>query len=188
MNLFFRLLRIYFSAVRHTKTTHYNDVHTLRFSVFITDQDVFNHLNNSRYLSFTDLAMVDWLIRVGAWRIIRGQGWFPVFVYKEQHYYKQLRFPQAFDVETRLVGWEDGYLCCEHHFMRNGTCYALSRTIGRIIGRKGQRPTVDEIADLLGVDKKDQPTLPDVFVDRLDKIKAGAPTFSDPSSNLETVT
>ena len=172
MNLFFRLLRTYISALLNTATTHYNDIHKLRFRVLLTDQDVFNHLNNSRYLSFTDLAMVDWLMRVGAWKVIRKQKWFPVFVYKEQFFYKQLRFPDTFTVETKLVGWMGGYLCCEHQFMKGERCYAMSRTIGRIIGRKGQRPTVDQIADLLGVDVADRPELPESYVDEINRIEA----------------
>lgn len=170
MNLFFRLLWVFFKAQRHAGSTHYNDVTRLRFGVFLTDQDVFNHLNNSRYLSMTDLAMIDWLIRLGAWKQIRKKKWFPVFVYKELFFVKQLQFPQKFEVQTQLTGWHGSYVCLEHQFVIGETVYAISRSIGRVIGSKGQRPTVDDLIALLGIDPADRPDLPQDFVDRLQRI------------------
>lgn len=172
MNLFLRLLRIFFLAQRKAGTSHYNDTHSLTFQVFLTDQDVFNHLNNSRYLSMTDLAMVDWLIRIGAWRAIRKKNWFPVFVYKELFFIKQLQFPQKFNVHTKLTGWDGSYVCLEHRFMRGDVLYAISRSIGRVIGRKGQRPTVTELIAVCGFDPANRPTLPNEFQERLENFNA----------------
>ena len=66
MNLFFRFLRVFLPAFFTKKRTGLMDVHTIRSSVWIGDQDPLGHMTNSRYSSFTDLGTMNYMGRTGA--------------------------------------------------------------------------------------------------------------------------
>lgn len=150
MNLFFRLVALLIRNLTVAKSIGYLDTATLRFSVWITDQDAFQHMNNSRYVSIADLAVIDLMMRTGVSKPMRAKGITPVIVYKNCIYHRMLRFPQSYEVKSRFAAWEGPYVFFEHLFMREGKLMAESITVGRLVGRKGERPTVQEAVELLG--------------------------------------
>ncbi|MEO0981841.1 MAG: thioesterase family protein [Pseudomonadota bacterium] len=150
MNLFLRLLMLVIRT-RFAKRTHVNDEHALSFRVWLGDQDMLQHMTNSRYLSFSDLAMIDFLMRTDMWRRLRKQGLHPLVAYKDIRMLRMLRFPQKFEVRTRMVGWIGPYVGMQHEFTSRGRVTATSLTIGRFIG-KSKRPTLDELRISMGYD------------------------------------
>ena len=173
MNLFFRLLALLIRNLTVARPIGYLDTATLRFRVWITDQDAFQHMNNSRYLSIVDLSVIDLMMRTGVSKPMRKQGIMPVIVYKNCIYHRMLSFPQSYEVASRFAAWDGPYVFFEHHFLRNGKLMAESITVGRLVGRKGERPTVQEAVELLGwEDVPQSPPLTDEQQRILDQIIA----------------
>ncbi|MEM5517619.1 thioesterase family protein [Henriciella sp. AS95] len=178
MNLFFRLLCVFFKAYFSKKDTHYLDETEIRSRVMLTDQDMFAHMTNSRYFSFSDLATIDYIIRTNAWALLRKRGWMPVVASEAVAFRRMLRAHQAFKVTTRLVGWNDTYLCLEHRFVRDEEETALLRVVARFASRKkSERVLIKDVTKLLGITQA-SPPLPREFQNMIDDIQ----TFRDSAS------
>ena len=163
MNLFFRFLRIFLPAFFSRVRTHLMDLHIIRSAVWLGDQDPMGHMTNSRYSSFTDLAIMNYMGRTGALKVFRKRGWMPVIQYESFAYLRMLRFPQKFEVHTRLVGWEDTRLVFQHSFIAaDGRIHAESTMIARLTGRKKLRVTADMAMEALGVRLESPPLSPQV--------------------------
>ena len=137
MNLFFRFLRIFLPAFFTKKRTGLMDVHTVRSSVWIGDQDPLGHMTNSRYSSFTDLGTMNYMGRTGALMTYRKRGWSPIIQHESITFYRMMKFPQKFELTTQLVGWADCYICFRHQFHSKGKLIAESRMVARLVGRGG---------------------------------------------------
>jgi acyl-CoA thioesterase FadM len=157
MNLFFRLLRVLFSALFARPRTQLTDPHVVRSAVWLGDHDPMGHMTNSRYASFTDLAVMNYLIRTGALAYFRKHGWAPIVQYESISFHRSMRFPEKFEVRTRLVGWHDVYLCFQHDFYAGDRLVAESRMIARALGRKKARITSDAILAAMGLSLSSPP-------------------------------
>ncbi|MEM1106785.1 MAG: acyl-CoA thioesterase [Pseudomonadota bacterium] len=174
MNLFFRLLYLVIKNLTVAKPLGYLDLATLKFRVWITDQDAFQHMNNSRYMSIADLAVIDLVMRTGVAKPMRRKGITPVLVYKSCAYHRIMKFPQAYRVESRFSAWDGPYVFFSHRFLREDTLIAEGMSVGRLIGRKGERPTVQEAVELLGWENvPESPPLSDEEARVLAQLKAG---------------
>ena len=103
MNLFFRFLRIFLPAFFTKKRTGLMDVHTIRSSVWIGDQDPLGHMTNSRYSSFTDLGTMNYMGRTGALMTYRKRGWSPIIQHESITFYRMMKFPQKFREQMYAV-------------------------------------------------------------------------------------
>ena len=163
MNLFFRLLLVFLKASFSRKTTDIFDTTVIRSRVMLTDQDMFAHMTNSRYFSFSDLAIINYVVRTGSWSKLRKRGWSPVVAAESVTFLRMLRAHQRFNVETRLVGWDERYLCLEHRFVRGGDPTAVVRIVARFASRnRSERVMMSDVTELLDVSQQ-SPTLPDTF-------------------------
>ena len=125
MNLLLRLMWIVLRArfaARHTPLTA---PIRRRFRVWLTDQDMFLHMTNSRYLSFSDLGRVDLFTRSGLNRLLRQKGWRTSISAQTMTINRMLKTPNAFELETRVHGWNDQFLVVEQTFLRKGRNAAL---------------------------------------------------------------
>ncbi len=170
MNLFFRFLRILLSALFARKRTHLLDPHTIRSAVWIGDQDIMGHMTNSRYSSFTDLAVMNFIARTGALGVFRKRGWLPIIQFEALSFHRMLRYPQKFEVVTRLAGWEGSHICLTHTFLAEGRVVAESRMISRLAGRKKQKVTSGMAMEALGV-HLESPALDPPFQAALDGLR-----------------
>jgi acyl-CoA thioesterase FadM len=157
MNLFFRFLRVFVSAIFSRNRTGLLDVHTLRSAVWIGDQDPIGHMTNSRYSSLTDLAIMNYMGRTRAFGAFRKKGWVPIIQYESFVYWRSLRYPQKFEIQTRLVGWEGRYMCFHHQFQSGGRVCAESRMIARLSGRQKAEVTAEMALEALGVSLESPP-------------------------------
>ena len=160
MNLFFRFLRIFLPAFFSRVRTRLLDLHIIRSAVWLGDQDPMGHMTNSRYSSFTDLAIMNYMGRTGALKAFRKRGWIPVIQYESFAYLRMLRYPQKFEVHTRLTGWGDTHLVFQHTFLSQGRVHAESTMIARLTGRKKLRVTSQMAMDALGVTLESPPLSP----------------------------
>lgn len=173
MNLFFRFLRIFLPAFFSRTHTHLMDLHIIRSAVWLGDQDPMGHMTNSRYSSFTDLAVMNYMGRTGALKAFRKRGWLPVIQYESFAYLRMLRYPQKFEVHTRLIGWEDTRLVFQHTFLSGDRIHAESTMIARLTGRKKLRVTAEMAMEALGV-TLESPPLPPAALAIIEDLKARA--------------
>jgi acyl-CoA thioesterase FadM len=117
-----------------------------RFRVLPTDLDVFRHMNNGVYLSILDLGRLELLRRSGIWSAFRRNGWYPVVVSETISFRKSLQLWQRFEVESRILGYDERAVYVEQRFVRNGEIYAQAFVRARILRRVGG---VVPIPDLL---------------------------------------
>lgn len=162
MNLFFRFLRVFLPAFFSRVQTGLLDLHIVRSAVWLGDQDPMGHMTNSRYSSFTDLATMNYMGRTGALKTYRKRGWIPIVQYESFNYIRMLRYPRKFEVQTRLAGWEDCFICFEHTFVAGGEVCASSRMVARLYGRKKARVTAEMAMEALGV-KYESPPLDEPY-------------------------
>ena len=151
MNLFLRLVLTFIRASLARRKSGILEPAEIRSRVMLTDQDMFAHMTNSRYFSFSDLAIINYVVRTGAWQKFRKQGWFPVVCAESVTFAGMLRAHQAFRVETRLSGWTDTYLCFEHRFWRKDEETARVYIVARITSRTEGSIAIENVIDLLGV-------------------------------------
>ncbi|MCA8900904.1 MAG: thioesterase family protein [Hyphomonas sp.] len=171
MNLFFRLLRILIGAYFGGKRTHFLDVHTIRSSVWIGDHDILGHMTNSRYASFTDLGIMNFMGRTGTMKVFRKHGWIPLIQHESLTYFRSMSFPQKFELQTQMVGWDGTYMCFRHIFIARGRTIATSRMIARLVGRRKQRVTADMALEALG-SPMPSPPLDQAFQDAIAELRA----------------
>lgn len=179
MNLFFRFLRIFLPAFFSSKKTGMMDLHTIRSAVWIGDHDPMGHMTNSRYSSFTDLGIMNYMGRTGALKAFRKQGWFPIIQFESLTFHRMMKFPQKFELQTRLVGWQDCYFCFRHQFYSRGKLIAESRMVARLTGRRRLKVTADMVQKVLDLDLE-SPLLAQRYLEAIADLEAKAETGASP--------
>lgn len=129
MNLFFRKLWVYLAAQLSTKQGGLTDAYRLTFRVWLTDQDMFLHMTNSRYLSFSDLARLNMLIRTGLRRVMKVNNWSLDAVAQTRTIARMLKSPQTFDITCQIEAWDEHHLAICHCLERNGKIHAELRAL-----------------------------------------------------------
>jgi acyl-CoA thioesterase FadM len=142
------------------------------FRVWPWDIDVLLHVNNGVYLSLLDVARVDLLFRCRAIGVLRAHGLYPVVAAQTIRYRRSLRLLQRFDVETRVLGWDERALLLRHDFVRGDDGVAEATVRWRFLKRGGGKPTTREVLELLGVNAE-SPVLP-ASVAAWNELQAGA--------------
>lgn len=129
-----------------------HDIGTVRFRVLPTDLDVLGHMNNGVYFSIMDLGRIDLMIRAGVWAKMRAAGIYPVMASETMTFRKSLQPWQLFDVETRIVGYDErGSVYAEQRFVVDGEIYASAMTRARFL-KKGGTVALQELSEVTGVD------------------------------------
>ncbi|MFB2554086.1 acyl-CoA thioesterase [Herbiconiux liangxiaofengii] len=131
------------------------DVGTRPFRVLPTDLDVLRHMNNGVYLSMLDIARLDLLHRAGLWGQLQKRGWYPVVVAETISFRRSLELWQRFEVETRMLGFDERALYLEQRFVAvaggRREVYARAFIRARLLKRSGGIVTVPELEALPGV-------------------------------------
>lgn len=171
MNLFFRLLFVFIRATMSKQRIGLLDQARLKYRVWLTDQDMFAHMTNSRYMSFADLGTVNYIIRSGCWRTMRKLGWFPVICGQSMTITRMLKTPQKFEIVSNLVGWDDTYVGISHKFMRDGRQHAEVRVIAKFASSDRKRLMPQDMIDAVG-SSAISPPMPAAFQDIIDELTA----------------
>ena len=171
MNLFFRRLWVYLLAQLSSKDGPITDPYSLDFRVWLTDQDAFLHLTNSRYLSFSDLGRLNLLIRSGIWDLLKRNDWEMVICSQTRTIARMLKSPQTFEMACQITGWTEEYLAICHRFQRSSKVHAEVNTLLRIETRAGDIVPVSQFLAQMQVTTP-SPQLTDVFTDLVDRAKS----------------
>ena len=75
MNLFFRRFWVILTTMLSSEKGALDKAYVRSYRVWLTDQDMFMHMTNSRYLSFSDLARMNLLIRTGLQKALKQNNW-----------------------------------------------------------------------------------------------------------------
>ena len=148
VKLFFRLLHA-FLAVRFRAPCSALGPCRTRFRVWPGDIDVLFHVNNGVYLSMLDVARVDMMLRSGALGLLRAGRIYPVVAAQTIRYRRSLRLFERFEVETRVVGWDEHAFLVTHVFLRRDEVVAEAVVRVRFLHRGGSKPTAAEVLELL---------------------------------------
>lgn len=151
MNLIFRTALQWFRSRRASKL-HVHDVGRTPFHVLPTDLDVLGHMNNGVYFSIMDLGRMDLMIRAGSWAVLSKHGYYPVASNETITFRKSLQPWQRFDLETRIVGYDEKAVFVEQRFVVKGEIYARAFMRGRFLKKTGGTVSMQELTDALGVD------------------------------------
>ena len=178
MNLFFRLLLVFFRARFAKQQLGIFDEAVLKSRVLLTDQDMFAHMTNSRYFSFSDLAIINYIVRIGCWPILRKKGWFPVVCGEDVILTRMLRTPQKFEIRSRLAGWTEDYICFHHRFVRDDKQTAEVHIVARFASRKLEKVTIPNVVDAVGYDGE-SPQLSEHFLTMIRNIERARETSRD---------
>lgn len=174
MNLFFRRLWIYLRAQLSSKDGAITDTYSLHFRVWLTDQDTFLHLTNSRYLSFSDLGRLNLLIRSGVWEVFNREAWELVICSQTRTIARMLKSPQTFEIACQITGWTDEHIAICHRFQRSSKVHAEVNTLVRIQTRGGEIIPVNRLLEALNVTTV-SPQLTDVFADLVERANSTQP-------------
>jgi acyl-CoA thioesterase FadM len=127
--------------------------------VWPNDLDINFHVNNGRYLALADLGRIDWFVRAGLMGVARRQKALPVVGDAIAKFRRDLKLFQAFEIHTRLIGWDHKWGFIEHRFVRK------SRVLGVVAIRgvfRGSGGSIDPGVFLAGLGRAEpSPILPD---------------------------
>jgi acyl-CoA thioesterase FadM len=149
MNLFLRLLLLFLTYRLRPRCDVLGPARK-RFLVWPPDLDVLFHVNNGVYLSMLDVARVDMLLRSGMAPRLRSAGFYPVVAAETIRFRRSLQLFQTFEVETRIIGWDEKAFIIQHHFLRRDEVVAEAVVRARFLKRKGGTVSTHELLAVLG--------------------------------------
>lgn len=157
MNLFLRLLLLVLTAPFRPRCPALGPVRK-RFLVWPPDLDVLLHVNNGVYLSMLDVARVDLMLRSGMAPLLRKHKIYPVVAAQTIRFRRSLQLFQAFEVETRVLGWDEKAIIIQHHFLRRGELVAEAVVRSRFLRRRGGTVGSQELLELLQLPERAGPS------------------------------
>ncbi|HEY6640738.1 thioesterase family protein [Povalibacter sp.] len=128
----------------------------VRLRAWPNDLDINLHVNNGRYLALADLGRFDWFIRTGVFQLARRHDAVPVIGDAIAKFRREIKAWQAFEIHTRLVGWDERWAFLEHRFIREGRVIGVVAIRGVFRGPEGSL-TPGELMAGLGVSMTSPP-------------------------------
>lgn len=162
-----RQIQLLMSLVRPRRPVPGRDIldpSITRSRVRPTDLDVYLHVNNGTYLQMMDVARTNYIADLGVFPQLRERGWYPVVSAQTVKYRRSLTLGQAFEISTRLLGWDERVVYLEQVFTRGGDLCARGLVAGRFLARgSGERIAAPRVVELFGGDVA-SPELPEDVV------------------------
>ncbi len=124
-----------------------------------TDLDPLGHMNNGVYFSLFDLGRIDLMLRSGMYRRFNRAGWFGVVTAETGTFRRELKPFRRFELETRVLGWDELHLYYEHRIFSTGRLANSAVIQIRFLSRTGERIEPQRVMDLLDEDVA-RPELP----------------------------
>ncbi len=114
------------------------------FRVRPADVDLNLHMNYANYLEAMELARWDWFVRSGLARVFWREKLRPVVGSLHVDYRKELAPFAAYDVETRLIGYERRAICMTQRFLVGDVLHAEAR-LSILILQAGKPISADDV-------------------------------------------
>ncbi len=119
------------------------------------------HMNNGIYLTLLDLARFDLMKRANTWQLLKKHKVHPVVVQETITFRKSLTPWLKFQIETKILGWDEQAFFVGQRFVVKGEIYAEAVVKLRFLRSPKGIPTPTEINDLAGGWNVPVPILPD---------------------------
>lgn len=120
MNLWLRLLWLVIAARFSVPIPMPGGASRLNFRVWVHDLDAVGHMNNGRYLTLMDLGRTDLMLRTGLYRAALRHKWTPIANAIAIRYRREMRLFQKFQLNSRLLYWDDTRVVMEQVFIFDG--------------------------------------------------------------------
>lgn len=158
MNLWFRLIhmllrRPWRQPVAPMATT------VVRMRVWPLDLDLNRHVTNGRYFTLADIGRMDYVLRSGAFRVALKHKAVPIVGDTWGKFRRELRLFEAFEIHTRMLGWDHKWSFMEHRFVKDGRVLGVVVMRGLFRSPKGG-VAPGEFARHLGLDEA-SPAMPE---------------------------
>ena len=145
MNLFLRLIRVLVVGLFFEKGTKLVDSHVVASKVGFGDTLWGTHMVLSRFASFTDLAIMNYLVRSRSLNTFRKNGWIPIIQAETFDYFGELARGDRFRVVTQLACLDGVYFCFLHKFTRDDELVAVSWMVTRVVARAKRLVTAQDV-------------------------------------------
>ena len=136
MNLYLRLAWLLLSY-RFKPRLSFDDALERPMTVMPGDLDLNGHVNNGRYLTLVDLAIIELFLRSGvmlkAWR----SGWRPMLGASMITYRRGLQPFARYSLRFQLQSWDERWNYFRFEFVHGGRIAAAGYAKGAMVGRRG---------------------------------------------------
>ena len=147
MNLYFRLFWLMFWRVRHCRSIDFLGTSKISYRALPMDCDINLHLTNSRYPALMDLARTYMLAEMGLLKRFLKLKWLPIVNAAEFTYIRDIKPLRRFDIESRLVGWDEKYFYIEQRFVSDDTLHCIVHVRGVFVNNRKQVPIPDMLKE-----------------------------------------
>jgi len=158
MNLWLRLIWMLLTVWRR-KRVSVLETSFLRMTAMPNDIDINGHVTNGRYLTLADIGRTDFTLRSGAIKAALTLRAFPIVGDSLAKFRRDLKPFQRFDLQTRLLSWDDKWMFLEHRFLRHGRVLGVVVIRGLFRGPQGPI-TPGDFLQMMGLTAQ-PPALPD---------------------------
>lgn len=134
----------------------------LRFRVWPNDLDVNIHMNNGRFLSVMDLGRFDLTFRTGLGKAMLRNRWMPLVGGVTIRYRRSLDPFEAYELHTRLLGWDAKWFYLEQRFLKRGGDLAAEGVVRALFRGKGGNVATAEVLEQMGYTGPDLPPSEDL--------------------------
>jgi acyl-CoA thioesterase FadM len=136
MNLYFRLLWTWLRA-RMKPAIAMGDTITMQLRVWPNDLDVNGHMNNGRYMTIVDLALIEYFTRAGFLPVALKRGWRPMLGGSMISFRRGLKPFTVYTLRFSLECWDERWNYMRFEFERQGQTMAVGFTKGAVVGKDG---------------------------------------------------
>lgn len=136
MSLYFRLFWVWLRS-RFKTPIQMGDTIELKLRVWPNDLDINGHMNNGRYMTITDLALIEYFSRVGFLKIALLKGWRPILGGSIISYRRSLKPFSVYHLRFSMHCWDSRWSYMTFNFTKDGKTMAHGHSKGAIIGSKG---------------------------------------------------
>ncbi len=149
MNLYLRLLWVFFVAKRSSRITESNLYNEINTFVLPNDLDLNLHVNNGRYMTLCDFNRVDLFIRSGLASIMIKNKLAPIVAEHTMTYFKSLNLFNRIKITMQITHWDEKYFYSTHTFYRGELKVAEGTSKSLVISRKDGRIAPERIVDMV---------------------------------------
>ncbi len=136
MNLYFRLFITWLRAQFKPRIAP-GDTIDMKLRVWPNDLDMNGHMNNGRYMTISDLGVVEYFTRTGALSAALKMGWRPVYGGALISFRRGLKPFRRYTLRFTLVCWDERWSYMRFSFQHQGRTMATGYAKGAFVGRDG---------------------------------------------------
>lgn len=147
MNLWFRLFLMLLRRPWRKPIAAF-DTTVVRLRVWPLDLDFNRHVTNGRYFTLADVGRMDYVLRSGAFRVALRHKALPIVGDVWGKFRRELKLFEAFEVHSRLLGWDDKWSFMEHRFVKDRRVVGVVIMRGLLRGPRGNVSPSEFAAEL----------------------------------------